>query len=233
MTASVNISAKAANGVAATTLTSASFTIGGNNRVLYIGVGSGATVPVAPSTVKWQGVGGVNLTQLDITRTVATNVDMSIWRLIAPAIDTNTFVVTWPSNQDEKWAIAVCWQDVDQVTPNSAITYATGSGTGPTVNATTTAGQQVQDFGSWLNVNGNSCTVVVDASQVSIQEIEGVEITNPGLEGGWCSRELAAGASTTMSAVLSGGTINGWGTFAFGLNDASASFLPLMGQVLS
>jgi muconolactone delta-isomerase len=127
--------------------------------------------------------------------------------------------VTWGSGQDERWIIGVSTKDTDQTTPNGTVASATGTGTGPTVAATTTSGNLVLDFMSWLDGGGSSWTVTDDVPD-SLQEIEGATLQ---YEGAGASRETAAGASTTCSWTISGGGGNNWGTFALQINEAVAA----------
>jgi hypothetical protein len=221
MAALVDNSVKASDntgGGATTTLETASFAVAGSNRVLYVLAGSGAGTPVDPSAVKWGGSGGTSLTQIGTTLNVGANVKISLWRLIAPAATSSTIHVTWGSGQDERWIIGVSTKDTDQTTPNGTLASATGSGTGPTVAATTTSGNLVLDFMSWLDGGGSSFTVTDDVPD-SLQEIEGATLQ---YEGAGASRETAAGASTTTSWTISGGAGNDWGIFAFQVNEGTA-----------
>jgi hypothetical protein len=62
-------SAKGSSKTLGTSLSTGSFTVGGNNRVLYVFVGTGASSPQIPSTVKWNTT--ESLTQISTTITVA------------------------------------------------------------------------------------------------------------------------------------------------------------------
>lgn len=222
MASSVESSFKSSSLVSGSTYTTASYTIAGSNRVLYVLVGSGAGTPVDPSSVKWGGSGGTSLTQIGTTIDMGAVVKISLWRLIAPASGANTIYVSWGSSQDERWVLAVNVQDTDQATPNNTVAQATGTTTAVTVNASSTSGQLVLDFMSWVDLGNNARTVTVGAGQTSLQEIEGATL---GYEGAGTSWETAAGASTTMSWTISG-SIDNTGIYAFSLNDASAATVP-------
>lgn len=215
----VNNSASVASATPGTTLETASFAVGGSNRVLYVLAGSGASSPSDVSAVKWGGSGGTSLTQLGTTATVATNMKVSLWRLIAPTAQTSTVHATWSGTDDERWLVCVAVQDADQTTPNGTVATATGgSDLIPTVNATSVSGDLVLDFMSWLDLSGSSKTCSVGAGQTSLQNI-GAAAISP-YEGAGASWETAAGTSTTMSWSVSAtgiGLVN-WYTFALAVN---------------
>ena len=210
-------SVEAFSASAATTLETATFAVGGSNRVLYVFVATGAGTPVDPSAVKWGGSGGTSLAQISTTLNVSANGKFSVWRLIAPTAQTSTVHVTWGSSQDERLIIAVSVKDADQTTPNGTVATATGTSASPSVAAASVSGDYVLSGGFWLDDAGSSRTVAVDASETSIQEIEGADVV---FEGMWASEETAAGTSTTMSATISGS--EEWGMFAFAVNGAAA-----------
>ena len=199
------------------TLETGSLTVSGSNRVLWVHVGSGAGTPVDPTSVKWGGSGGTSLTQISTTLDVGSNEKISVWRLISPAATSSTVYVTWPSAQDERWIIAVAVQDADQTTPNGTVATATGTSNTPSVAATSTSGQLVLDFVSFLDTGSD--TLTVGAGQTQLENIAGGAFSS--FEGSASSTETASGSSTTMSWTISDVSVNGWGIFAFAINDAS------------
>jgi hypothetical protein len=219
MAATVYGSISASNTTAATTLETASFTVGGANRVLYIAVAVGSGSPAVPSSVKWGGVSGTDATQIGTSITVNTYGNFDIWRLIAPAATTSTIYVTWSSAQDERYICAVAVQDADQTTPNGTVAQANANTSVlPTVNATTVSGDLVLDFAYWLCTGGHTLALVADASQTQL-----TTQTNE-FESASCSSETASGTSTTMSWTISGAGVDtwGWGLFAFSVNAAAS-----------
>jgi len=201
-----------------TSLESASFTVSGENRVLYVMAGSGASSPVTANSVEWGGSGGTSLTQISTTLNMQADYGrMTLWRLIAPTAQTSTVYVTWGSSQDERWIIAFAIENCDQSTPNNTIATATGTNAAPTVNAISSANDLVLDFMSWLELDGDSYTCTIGANQVQSANLGGGAF-NPN-EGAGASHETATGASTTMSWTISGtGYQQGWGIYAFSLN---------------
>ncbi len=226
MAASVSASIAIGDSVTAlTTLATGTLTPTGTNKVIYVLVGSGATSPNNPSAVKYAsvaGVGGESLTLLDSTRTIATNVKQSIYKLVAPSAASGTIHVTWAGADDERWIIAVAVQDADGT--EGAISYATGTSSAPSVAPASTSGELVLDFLSILNGGGSGYTLDVGAGQTSIRELEGSGTggtTNiSGFESAGSSRETAGGASTTMSWTISSNSE--WGIHAFQVNPAAA-----------
>lgn len=208
-------SVEAFNNVAATTLESASFAVGGSNRVLYVFVATGAGTPVDPSAVKWGGSGGVSLSQIGTTIDHHANGKFSLWRLIAPAAQTATVHVTWPSAQDERYFIAYSAKDADQTTPNNTVAQASGSSNTPSVAATSVSGDLVICGATFLDTGGTSETL--STTDTSRQEIEGADLV---YEGMGVSEKTATGTSTTMSWTIS--DADPWGIFALAINGAAA-----------
>lgn len=216
MGASVDNSVKASSAVGGTTLETASFAVGGNNRVLYALVGCGATSPGAANSVKWGGSGGTAMSQIGTTLTLNTNVKITLWKLTAPTAQTSTIYASYSATNDELWILGTSVQDADQTTPNDTVQQATGSDAAPTDIVTTVAGQLVLNFMSWLDVlgGGESCT----SSQTSLQEIEaGVPFA---YEGAGSSQATAGGSSQTMNWSVTNNVA--WGQYSFAINDAPA-----------
>jgi hypothetical protein len=203
-----------AGGATQDRLESASVTIAANtDRVLMVGVLSGAGTPVDPSAVRWGGSGGTALTQVGATVDCGANVKLSLWRLIAPNATTSTIHVTWGSSQDERAIVAACYDGVDQTTPLRASSSATGHSTTPSINATSVSGDWVVDAIGFLDTGGGAQTIAVGANQTSHGEVEGANLTYEALGH---SHEVATGVSTTMSWTTSGGAVD-WGIIAAAL----------------
>lgn len=215
MAALVNNSVKAFSVTPGTTLETASFAIGGSNRILYVAVPSGDGTPVIPSSVKWGGSGGTSLTQISSTLDVSVYGKHTLWRLIAPTATTSTVYVTWPSSQGERLVIAVAVEDADQTTPNGTVATATGTDTAPTVNATTVSGDLVLDFAFQLDTGGQNIAFTDDVPDV----IEHLFDAGMLYESAASSKETATGTSTTTSWTLNH-TPTAWGIFAFAVNAA-------------
>lgn len=200
-----------------TTLSTAAFTIAGANRLLVVGVLSGAGTPVNPVSVKWPSSGGTALTQIGTTLVLGGNVRLSFWALKAPATGSGQVVVDWGTNQDETGIVAASYTGVDQTTtfrssgtPNTA----TGTDTTPTVAVTSVSGDWVVDAVGFLDNGGSSLTLTVGASQTSHGEVEGANLAFEGLG---TSHEVASGVSTTMSWTRSGGGSINWGIIGISL----------------
>ena len=222
MAALINNSTKASSVAIVSTLSSPSFAVGGNNRVLYVGVLSGAGSPVDPSGVKWGGSGGVALTQVGTTLSVGSFWKFSLWRLIAPTAQTSTVYVSWASTQEEVLLIAVATEDTDQTTPNN--TVASGifnNSVTPSKTATSVSGDLVLDFCAIAEEDGVSATISATAGQASLQEIEGSTTV---YETFGASTKTASGTTTTMGWTGTAATTHAYnGQFAFALNGAAAS----------
>lgn len=227
MAALIDNSLSANTAAAATTYESASFTVSGSNRVLYVFVASGAGTPVAPTSVKWGGTGGVALTQLSTTITVpaAGAGRHSVWRLIAPASGASTVFVTWSAGQDEAFIVIVSVKDAHQTTPEGTIAQATQANSyAPTVNATTVSGDLVIDNCFFISSNTDNKTFTVGSGQTLITKQDGNALVTGGYEGISSSSETATTTSTTMSYSIGGSASNiDTSIFAFAVNAAGAA----------
>jgi hypothetical protein len=203
---------------AITTLESASFTVGsGSDRILMVGVLSGAGTPVDPSAVKWGGSSGTSLTQVGATVNIGSNVKLSLWRLVNPSAGASTIHVTWGSAQDERALVAASYTGVDQTTPLGTAATATGaSSSAITVNVSSAAGDLVVDAAGFLDDGGANRTLAVGADQTSRAEVEGADL---GFEGLGMSEEAGA-ATVTMSWTISA-AVNAWGTIGVALKPAA------------
>lgn len=200
-------------------LTSASWTIAGSDRYLVASANSAALTSVTPTSVKWGGSGGTNLTMQGSAITYNSAVRrMSCWTLLAPAAESNTLYCLWPSNQDNTSLMGVSATGVDQTTPIGTLASATGTNNSPTVNATTVADDLVVGMvGVWAD--GTSPTVTVGAGQTARQEIEGGAFGDDGW--GVCT-ETATGTSTTTNWTTTG-NVGAWGVFALPLKPVAAA----------
>jgi hypothetical protein len=213
MAIAFDVAQPAFGAAAITTLESAAFTIGsGSDRILMVGVLSGAGSPVDPSAVKWGGSGGASLTQVGSTVNVGSFVKVSLWRLVNPASGSNTVHVTWGSAQDERALVAAAYTGVDQTTPLGTPATATGTNTTPTVNVSSAAGELVVDSVGFLDQGGNNRTLAVGASQTSRAEVEGA---NLGFEGLGISDE--AGTATVTMSWTTSGNVDNWGIIGVAL----------------
>jgi hypothetical protein len=178
-------------------LSTASFAVAGANRVIVVGVLTGAGTPLTPSAVKWGGSGGVSLTQHGSTLDLGANVKLSLWRLIAPTVQTSTVYVSWAATQDEIGVVTASYTGVDQSTPLRTLATNTGSGVSTlSVSATSVADDLVLALFGWLDSGNNGFTATVGGTQTSRQEIEGASL---GFEGLLLSDLPAVGTSTSMS----------------------------------
>ena len=184
-------------------LTTASWTIAGSDRILMAGVMSGAGTPVSPNAVKWGGSGGTDLTQKGSTLTFETYGRLSQWYLVAPTAESNTLYCSWASNQDETALGGASYTGVDQTTPHGTQATATNDAASqtPTVNVTSAAGELVVDVAAVLDILGSRTTFVADAGQterVKIANVGGIAYESFGMS------EEAGAASVTMSWTGSG-----------------------------
>lgn len=203
------------------TLSTAGFTISGANRILIVGVLSGAGTPVDPTTVKAGGCSGTNMTQVGSTVNVGGNVKLTMWRLTSTqGLGTGSTVVcvAWPSNQDETGIVAASYTGVDQTTPlGTPATATVTSSAAPTVNVTSATGELVVDVVGFLDSGGANRTLTVGAGQTSRGEVEGANLGSEGLG----TSEEAGAATTTMSWTISA-AIDAWGIIGVPLKAAGA-----------
>lgn len=199
-------------------LTSASWTIAGNNRYLVTLANSAALTTVTPTSVKWGGSSGTNLTMQGSAITYNSAIRrMSCWTLLAPTAQTSTLYCLWPSNQDNTALIGLSATGVDQSAPIGTLASATGTTNAPTVNATTVADDLVVGMvGVWAD--GTSPAVTVGNGQTARQEIEGGAFADDG----WgMSTETATGTSTTTNWTTTG-SVEEWGVYALPLKPVAA-----------
>ncbi len=220
MAASINNSVKASNNLASNSLASGSFSIGGSNRALYVFVATGSGSPADPTTVKWGGAGGTDLSKLNSV-SISSFFRLTLWRLINPSAISSTIVANWAATHDERALIGVAVQNVNQTTPNRTVITGTALGAlSISVNATSISGDLVLD-GVWFgDINGQNLTFTPNSPQVSTQEIEGTEL---GFEGEGSSSKTATSTSTSMGWTLDTSPDNhpDFGMVAFALIESS------------
>lgn len=222
MSALLDNSVKAFSAGNVSSLTTASFAVGGSNRYLSVCAASGAVSAVGATEAKWGGSGGTAMSTPTGggTQNIGGNGRMNLWELIAPTAQTESVYVNWGANQDETFIIATSWKDVDQTTPFNTIASATGTNLTPTASPASVSGDEVMDYMFYMDGGADQETFTEGAGQTVIQTIR--EATTP-YEGMGSSQETATGASTTMSwTINSGSGIDTWGIFAFAVNEAAA-----------
>lgn len=210
-------SAEGFSASAATTISTASFAVGGTNRVLYCFAGIGAGSPAAPSGVVWNT--SEAMTQISTTLTVTSAGRFTLWRLINPTATTAVATATYGVAQDERLLICISVKDANQSSPNTTVVTATGGPAGPmTVTATgLTSGMLVIDGQFYLDEGAGNRTITAGGTQSSKQEIEGSD--TGGYEGMGVSTETAAGTTQVMSWAFSPDSpaAGAWGSFTFGV----------------
>lgn len=211
-------SASTFSGANVASLTTASWAIGGSDRYLVAGIGSGAATPVDPTEMRWGGSAGTLLTKFGTTQSLGANWKLSAYGLLAPTAQTSTLYGLWPSTQDETAISGVSATGVDQTTPTGTVATAAGTDTAPTVAVTTAADDFVVDVIWFGDSSGASRTLTVGAGQTSRQEIEGANLV---YEGMGMSTEVATGTSTTMSWTISG-AVDNWGIQGIPLKPVAA-----------
>lgn len=213
MAALVDNSGKASsNSGDQTVLESGSYTIAGDNRVLYVAVCSGANTPTNPTGVKWGGSGGTALTQLGSTIDVGSNWKISLWRLIAPTATSSTVYATWGASNDERWMFFISVKDADQTTPNGTVATNTGTDQTPDCNVSGTSGDLLIDFAMVGDQTSSWST-----AHTKLQELTG----STNWINGACGNATATGASTALSWTL-GYAGSSWSIFGLAINEAAA-----------
>jgi hypothetical protein len=234
--ATVNNHIASMNASSGSTLESGSFAVGGSNRVLYVMVGSAGGTPIACTSVKWGGSGGVEMTQIGTTQSVGSYGRNTLWQLIAPTAQTSTIYATYgaPTAIDERWLFAVAVEDADQGTPNNTVAQTVVNNANPTLNCTSVSGDLVLDFLLLIEETGTGyATLACDASQTLIDKYDGNAINV--YDYGGVSKETASGTTTTMSwtfTLVSASEFHGH--FALAVNGAAVGggSITLMGQAV-
>jgi hypothetical protein len=205
-------STSSSSGSGSTTL-SWSHTVGaGSNRILVVGValanGSSQTV----SSVEYN---GDSLTFIG-SKENGTNVRVELWFLLAPDVGLdNTIDITLDGSADIA-AGAVTFTGVNQTTPFDSFASATGTGTGPTVDASSAACDVVIDV-----LGAVAAPSVTAGSGQTLEWTAAYSSTVTGaqsVEGG--------AATTTMSHTL--GSSQAWAVGAVSMNPASATAVTLV-----
>lgn len=213
------------SGHTVSSLTSASWTIGGSNRYLVgmVHNASGTPASVDPSAMRWGGSGGTLMTKQGSTLQYNGTIRrLSCYTLLAPTAQSSTLYALWSANQENVAISGVSANGVDQTTPLGTVASATGTTATPTVNATTVADDFVVDMtGVWGD--GVNPTITVGGGQTSRQEIEGGTYSPDDAVGQ--STEVATGTSTTMSWTTAGG-VAAWAIFAVPLKPVAAGGNP-------
>lgn len=204
----------------ALTQDSASLTVSGTDKVLYVAVGNSDGSPAAPTGVRWDPTGANQaMTQIGTTISIGSFGRFSLWRLIAPTNATAVARATWGANQGERVVNATVVTGTDQTTANGTVAQASAtSGTAMSAGAvTTTAGKLVLAFGYTLDIDLNN-RLMNSPTGTERSEVT----TSPDAYDRVASQDqTAAGASTTPTWTLSGAVNGGWAMYAFQLNDAA------------
>jgi hypothetical protein len=126
-------------GFTSTTTQWAHTTASGNDRLLIVfaSAGSNTSSDTQPSGVTY---GAASLTMLTNSFIHDGWDGISIWYLVAPAVQTANITITWPvATNNVQGGIAVVATDVNQSSPLGTPARATGSSTSPSTGAITSA----------------------------------------------------------------------------------------------
>ena len=198
--------------------TSPNVTISGANVYLIGYAGTGDNTPGGtPASVKWGGSSGESLTQIGTTQTFATNFDHSAWGKTGPTAQTAATYCAWGGAVSETALSMLAYTGVDQTTPHGTPVYQTGHSASPSVTVATAAGDVVVGL-LWCGSGGGVPAVTSSqTTRASIADVGGAIY-----EAMYVLETTASGASTTISASVSGGSAVDWGFIAFKLNAAAA-----------
>lgn len=209
-------------------LTTASWTIAGSDRILMGGIASGAGSPADPTTMKWGGSGGTALTKRGSTVNIGSFGKASQYSLVAPAAASQTLYGEWPSNQDETVIGGVSYTGVDQVTPHGTQATATGSDATPSVNVSSAAGEVVSDVVFHVDVLGITTGITAGTGQTYRVEID--QVGGGSFESFGMSEEAGAG-TVTMSHAIAGPSSPDWGILGIPLKPAAGGAADAVPQV--
>ena len=181
------------------------------NGVTFIGF---SIRPDTRTVVGTPTLGGITLTHVG-ARAVSTDTATDVYQLINAASGSQTISIQYSAAPLSLVVTAVTCDNVDQATPVSSTTTATGSGTSVTVNCAGTTGGLVLDFAA---ADQNS-SLTTGAGQTNIDQ----DVADGVLAAG-ASREAGA-ATVTMSHTISNSS--NWGTVCLALKEAAASIFGL------
>lgn len=136
---------RSAKGFNVGTLTATTVVPAGSNRVLYVWLLIRSSTSTGTG-VTFDGSGSAVALSLVDTLVGATSARLELWRLIAPAAASGSVVATLTGSPSSGWMVlAEPWSDVDQTTPNSAMSKATGTTNAPSVTIASASGEVVAD----------------------------------------------------------------------------------------
>lgn len=163
--------ASSTQGQAVSVLTIPAFLVGGNNRLIRVGVGSSGGTPKLTTSVVRNGTEVFTEIWDAAAPSPATNLHHSGHYFLNPAPGSFSIVVTLTGTEDEAIAGAVSYKDVDQASPVGTHGVAAGTASPATVTVTATADELLSDFGYAWSADG---LMSVGADQTSRWEQEAV-----------------------------------------------------------
>lgn len=202
--ATVNASAEGFSAASANNISTAAFTPGGVDRLLFAFVAAGSGAPAFATECRWGGATGDRMDE--VARIGMTNWRLQLFMLRNPQSKSDTVRAAWAASHDERVVVAVAVENADVAMPFimqtgnlPAITATQSVGTtDPTINVTSEVDALVIDCANASAVSSDAgCTIAVGAGQNSIQEQEGSDLGGFALNG--VSWERATGSPTTMS----------------------------------
>lgn len=210
-----NTSGGGNSGVASGTSITIALTIANNaNRVLYVGIASASNADQTP-TVTWNTT--ESLTQVSGAEIQGSTGNwLEVWYLVNPTATSANLSITGLSASTREAAYAVCWDGVDQSTPNDAVDLVQHAATSTTISSSTItspSGDWIASFfggegSSALSATGGGNTMIAENNNGNIvraaagEDADGVDDTFD-----WS----AAGSNSHMSLIT------------FNLNAASTS----------
>jgi len=215
MAAAYSTSGAAGDDAGGTTRDSPSLTIPAGATV-YAFINNSDGSPAAPSGVSLDPTGTPQaFTKIGDSGTFATYAYATLWVLKNASAVTAVVRATWAASQGERMVTVWVGTGIDTTTPNG--TVATGNGTTTSVSATaaSTSGQLCVQFAGHLFTGAAARTYNTPSGTERTDAV----ISGVPYDGAASQEQTATGTSTVMTWTLSG-TIDGWYSFAFALNDA-------------
>lgn len=167
----------------------------GSHRLAVVGVSWGLNAATISSIT----YGGVPMSQVVTRNNTTKNVQIALWKLVAPPTGTQTIVVTFSSSVGGNiMAGAVGFTGVDQTTPTGTPMSSTGGGNSIATTVTSGTNEVVIDT---VVSDGNPSSLSAGSSQTTLWT---------GHQNIWIGASVKAGAASVMMTWSEGGSSDDW-----------------------
>ena len=215
MAAAYSTSGAAGDDAGGTTRDSPSLVIPAG-AVVYAFVNGSDGSPAAPTGVSLDPTGTPQaFTKIGDSGVFASFAYASLWVLKNASAVTAVTRATWAASQGERMVTVWVGTGIDTTTPNGTVATGTGTTTAVSATAASTSGQLCVQFAGHLFTGASARTYNTPSGNERTDAV----ISGVPYDGAASQDQTGGSPNTTMTWTLSG-TIDGWYSFAFALNDA-------------